>query len=491
MVMPLFKAILIAIMLTGVLASFVVGALRIGWEENYKTVEIILKLNGTPPQILDKVTAVGIDLDELSPQTLKQLDLDFDLDLDLVLVTSLPFDEELCERYLRELVEFEPDEIIFKEGKCSRDALSVLEGIRVGFLEFSIPPLIKEFYRTGFRNFVRVHTIKPQEMANLSEKEALDRLIRAVKERNIRSLYLQFVDLSFITKLNSRLRQAGFEIGEPKQPRFQLNGWLPFMVMAGAWSFVVLFLSKLTQRVLLLSLLWFGGIVVFIFFSSEVIRQALALLVAVLIPPAISLLKLKGKGFKEGVLTLGLFSALALIGGVVVGAILSEDQFFLGIELFRGVKVSLILPLLMVIILHEKDLRFLGRKGILIFLGAILAILVLRSGNWGVPILEVEEGIRTLLENLFYARPRFKEFLIGHPLLFLWGVGAAHKRYSVILLAGGMIGQVSIINTFVHLHTPLTISLLRTANGVALGLLLGLLLGVLTWLIRWLWKLRS
>jgi ABC-type nitrate/sulfonate/bicarbonate transport system permease component len=45
------------------------------------------------------------------------------------------------------------------------------------------------------------------------------------------------------------------------------------------------------------------------------------------------------------------------------------------------------------------------------------------------------------------------------------------------------IGQVSVVNTFCHLHSPLLVSLQRTGWGILLGVGLGLLaLGVLT---RW------
>ncbi|MCJ7645350.1 DUF5693 family protein, partial [bacterium] len=39
-----------------------------------------------------------------------------------------------------------------------------------------------------------------------------------------------------------------------------------------------------------------------------------------------------------------------------------------------------------------------------------------------------------------------------------------------------LIGQVSIINSFCHAHTPLVISLGRTINGIWLGIIVGVLL---------------
>jgi hypothetical protein len=84
-----------------------------------------------------------------------------------------------------------------------------------------------------------------------------------------------------------------------------------------------------------------------------------------------------------------------------------------------------------------------------------------RSGNLpAIPVARWEELLRERLEDWLIARPRFKEFLVGHPALMLW-----RREPSLVhlgLLALGALGQASIINTFVHLHTPLVLSLWRT-----------------------------
>jgi hypothetical protein len=50
----------------------------------------------------------------------------------------------------------------------------------------------------------------------------------------------------------------------------------------------------------------------------------------------------------------------------------------------------------------------------------------------------------------------------------------------LLLLLLGAVGQASLVNTFCHLHTPLLISLVRTANGLWLGLAIGSL-------VVWVW----
>jgi len=89
-----------------------------------------------------------------------------------------------------------------------------------------------------------------------------------------------------------------------------------------------------------------------------------------------------------------------------------------------------------------------------------------------------------LLDNLLGVRPRTKEFLLGHPLLLLlFYLGFRDNRFQPLLLAG-VIGQVSLVNTYAHIHTPLLVSLLRSFNGLWLGIIGGLVLIVM-------WKLGA
>jgi hypothetical protein len=90
--------------------------------------------------------------------------------------------------------------------------------------------------------------------------------------------------------------------------------------------------------------------------------------------------------------------------------------------------------------------------------------------------------MRDALETWLGARPRFKEFALGHPLLIggllLWKKTSSEQKISWLvrlLLLGGLIGQISIINTFTHYHTPLIWGILRTVHGAWIGALLTVL----------------
>src|SRR5690606_19746804 len=92
------------------------------------------------------------------------------------------------------------------------------------------------------------------------------------------------------------------------------------------------------------------------------------------------------------------------------------------------------------------------------------------------PVIGVSELELTLRQTLgeLFARPRFKE-LFGHPLAVL-GLGVSTwpgwLRWS--LLTGGVVAQASVLNSFSHYHTPLSISLERTLVALVGGLLIGL-----------------
>jgi hypothetical protein len=57
-------------------------------------------------------------------------------------------------------------------------------------------------------------------------------------------------------------------------------------------------------------------------------------------------------------------------------------------------------------------------------------------------------------------------------------VAAAQRRrvLALCLLVCAGIGQVDVLNTYCHAHTPVLLSLLRTANGLLLGVIVGVFL---------------
>jgi hypothetical protein len=106
-----------------------------------------------------------------------------------------------------------------------------------------------------------------------------------------------------------------------------------------------------------------------------------------------------------------------------------------------------------------------------------VGVLLVRSGNES-PVAPsgAELSFRSLLDHLLWVRPRTKEIFFGHPLLLISLIlfNRGQKRGVWLGLALGVIGQISLLNTFCHLHTPILISLVRSFNGLWVGLLVGL-----------------
>jgi hypothetical protein len=106
-------------------------------------------------------------------------------------------------------------------------------------------------------------------------------------------------------------------------------------------------------------------------------------------------------------------------------------------------------------------------------LGAAGLYYLTRTGNAG-QVSDFELQLRSILENTFGVRPRTKEFLLGHPLFLLGIFLALRYRWAMVLLIPGTIAQLSIVDTFAHIHTPLLLSIIRILLGIGLGALIGL-----------------
>jgi hypothetical protein len=129
--------------------------------------------------------------------------------------------------------------------------------------------------------------------------------------------------------------------------------------------------------------------------------------------------------------------------------------------------------------LWQAPIRYGDVAFILIALGA-LGIVLLRSGNeGGLPVFDAETMFRGALEQALVIRPRSKE-LLGHPLLVLFLLSLPWRnRLTLLLGLAALLGQVSILNTFCHLHTPLAVTLTRVGLGIMFGLVTGALVGLL------------
>ncbi len=381
--------------------------------------------------------------------------------------------------------------------------------VRLGLDEFSDLPdsdWVRALRRRGFLGFVRVHRLSREERAALSDRAFIARELRAVRERNVRLLELRALRLDQLGRdavaLRAELQRAGFSIGLPRvSPPFSPAPWALGALWLGLISLLALTVSIVAQRspqytphsqFWVLTGWGFGAMagLLALILAGESARIVFAWLTATAVPVA-AFVWLSGRlprgPSRVGGLRFWLtLSAASLLGGGMAAGFLSEDVYFLKIAVLPGVKAALIAPIAAGIAFAFsarglRDIRPLD-VGVWLGVGLLLALVVLRSGNvsdW--PFLDAERLVRDGLEGLFGVRPRFKEFLIGHPALIVWAsLGDRRWRPAALgWLAIGLLGQVSIINSFLHLHTPVAITLLRTLYGLALGGLIGWLVQTL------------
>jgi len=181
---------------------------------------------------------------------------------------------------------------------------------------------------------------------------------------------------------------------------------------------------------------------------------------------------------------------LSYIGAVLMVGMMADVLFMLKLDQFSGVKVAHIIPILLVPILlfiwkTEKPIQFtkvllqktLDYKWTALFAIVAVAgmIYISRTGNTSAELSSGEAWMRNFLNSTLGVRPRTKEFLIGYPctLLLFW-LGA--KKENWVFTIPAVIGQVSLVNTYAHIHTPLLISVQRSVEGLIIGIVIGCLL---------------
>lgn len=207
---------------------------------------------------------------------------------------------------------------------------------------------------------------------------------------------------------------------------------------------------------------------------------------------------------RDGIIVLAVSSGLALCGGLLSAALLSDIRYMLSLEVFRGVKLhSMLVPAMIFAIWLVRQHQRGGLSGLVKFFDADLkvwhvavfavfavlgAFYVVRTGNSGgdAVVSETERALRRWLDLVLGVRPRFKEFLLGNPALVLLPMLARLRWKCCVPLAvlASAVGLASLSDTYAHIHTPLLISLHRTLNGVVIGGCLGILLSVCAYVLK-------
>ena len=223
-------------------------------------------------------------------------------------------------------------------------------------------------------------------------------------------------------------------------------------------------------------------------------------------------------GYTLGVSVLTILTAFC--GSLLATSALSQLSYMIEIDLYRGVKIMQLIPIGLFVLAYllvyayeetgarEAVLAHVGPRGekgrvkrfnayfaglmqtpmklgwflavVVLAVAAVFVLLVFiyymyRTGN-STTTSASELAFRNFLENTLIARPRTKEMLIGWPMLmlFVWSLRRGMRFLPMAFGLGMTIGLVSVVNTFLHIRTPLLLSLLRTGWGILFGLLIGI-----------------
>ncbi|ALS26064.1 hypothetical protein IJ21_06320 [Paenibacillus sp. 32O-W] len=209
-----------------------------------------------------------------------------------------------------------------------------------------------------------------------------------------------------------------------------------------------------------------------------------------------------GKRFGLALTIFAVTSLISLAAVPFVVGLLNDVTYSLVLEQFRGVSLLHLAPIALTAVylfLYTGASVVGSAKRILKMpitvlwvavagvLGAVGMYYMSRTGNAGTAT-SLELFFRNTLESTFGVRPRFKEFLLSHPL-FIFGLFVALRyRVAWVLLIVGSIGQLSMVDTFAHIHTPLHISAIRVVLGLGLGAVIGIVIIAAWQVVEGAWK---
>jgi hypothetical protein len=355
-------------------------------------------------------------------------------------------------------------------------------------------------------NIIPLHSLVRDEVISrrLSRAQIVERMVRAAHERSIRLLLMRPYDLYSAEKLtyflddlksiHDALRGRGYTFAWPRAiPRFGASFSaamaMSLLFVATSRSCVKRYTGNSEKSVSKLEFLMLC-VITFVLglavWRVSPVTKLLGGLTAALVATEATIWALDRYDKPSDGLIAGL--VIMLSGGLVIAAFYGTSSAMLRLTPFSGVKMTLLLPPLLVLIndlkqrVHPESLSdILFRPplwGEIILLGVLAAatlVLTVRSGNSGfVPGWEIK--FRDLLEKALWVRPRTKEFLIGYPCLVIYyslARGRAGARYREIFRVGASLAYASAINTFCHFHTLLPLTVVRVVNGWWLGILSG------------------
>lgn len=388
----------------------------------------------------------------------------------------------------------------------------------LGQIEFNDQQGFNTLAKLADKDVVRLHTISNEEMSTFEGDsgeemeagivEALDRWDLAARERNMRALLVRFfsidnpgayfdTNMAYLNAINTDLQDKGFNVGGEVQemPALDIPAAVRLVIGLGICAGFMLMLMEIGFRRIalagfVLSLVgWLGMYVL----NQTLAMQLMALASVIEFPILSCLLFLPPKkdlSLPKAIGQMLLLCLVSWIGAVLMVGMLSDKAFMLKLSSFVGVKIAHVIPIVVVpfvlyIVRDKKPLtlcknllnKALDYKWAVVFAVVAMAlfIYVSRTGNEGGQISGLEAAMRQFLNDTMGVRPRSKEFLIGYPATILYLMYAAKRPVLWVLTIPLVIGQVSLVNTYAHIHTPLLIALQRSLNGLILGIVVAVI----------------
>jgi len=384
----------------------------------------------------------------------------------------------------------------------------------------------------------KVFSTDAAQLQKLSYEGLAEQWGRAISQRNVRVIYVRPLDkaektatenfentLKAIKEIKERINHMGMTLGNAKGlGAIKQNSLLQYVMALGVVSagfLLLLFvfgedrLKKFSKVIYLLLVISIVG-VTFVYIHpyiydtfGDLINKLIALAASIIFASLAGVwiiesyrkdnYLVKGSSIRKGISILLISAIIAIVGGIYIGAILSDSKYVLKLDTFRGVKFSFLLPLLIwgftyvlriglykgisgnPLTLIEQCKKFFKETvtvkyvAIVGVVGLALLLIVLRSGNTMTSAASsLELMFRNFLEKYLVARPRTKE-LIAFPILFLIPCLAKlkNKEFVFFAMGAGMIGIENIINSFCHIRMPLFITSLSTIYSLIFAIIIG------------------
>ena len=395
-------------------------------------------------------------------------------------------------------------------------------GVDLAQVEFSLQIGAASLESQAFPRLLPLHSVTQDEVVTkrLWRPLLVDRMIRAVQERSVRLVLMRPYLLESGSRLAKMeqdlgavatgLRGAGYVLAWPSPYTLWDRGFAGALACAlvalfgglhALWRFRGA--QERELRPMGFGVLALGAVLVAVLaLYVPTVARFLGAAVAIFTVTEASLEALEG--WRTPLQALSKAVLVLLAGGLAIAAFFGVPEYMLRLRTFSGVKATLLVPPLLVLLhdlrrrVHPESLgRVLSRPplwGELVLLGGFflgMVVLAVRSDNVSLAP-QWEMALRNSLEQILVARPRNKEVFLGYPALVLWFFVRRMDlapRYREVLRLCAVFAFASALNSFCHFHTPLYFTLWRVVNGLLGGLLAGLILAVIfRWIVLPLWR---